>query len=118
MIVGRGEGAKTSGREIALVVDVTPEVIKDPLNRTGVREEGETVLERQSVSQNNTVSIPAPYLCIGDASISNLATITHVAPIRGPIPQMIKSVLQGCLIGEGRERSSGDNGSGGWRHCW
>ena len=32
MIVGRGEGAKTSGLEIALVVDVTPEVIEDPLN--------------------------------------------------------------------------------------
>ena len=50
MIVVGGKGAKTSGLEIALVIDMTPEVIKNPLNGTGVGEERETGLERQSVS--------------------------------------------------------------------
>ena len=49
-IVDGRKGAKASGLKVALVINVTPEVIKNPLNRTGVREERETVLERQSVS--------------------------------------------------------------------
>ena len=44
-IVGRGEGAETSGLKIALVVDVTPAVIEDPLNQTGVRKERKTILK-------------------------------------------------------------------------
>ena len=32
MVVGRRERTETSGLEIALVVDVTPKVIEDPLN--------------------------------------------------------------------------------------
>ena len=50
MVIDGGEGVELSALKVALVIDMTPEVIKDPLNRTGVGGEGEAVLERQSVS--------------------------------------------------------------------
>ena len=50
MVVDGRQGAESSALEITLVINMTPEVIEDPLNRTGVGEEGKAVLERQSVS--------------------------------------------------------------------
>ena len=49
-IVGGGKGIEASGLEVALVIDMTPEAIKDPLNGTRIGKERETILERQSVS--------------------------------------------------------------------
>ena len=49
-VIGNRQGAEAGSLEVTLVVNVTPEVIKNPLNRTRVGEEGKTVLERQSVS--------------------------------------------------------------------
>ena len=50
MIVDSGKRAELSALKVALVVDVASKIIEDPLNRTRVRKERETVLERQSVS--------------------------------------------------------------------
>ena len=49
-IIDGGKGAEPSALKIALIINMTPEVIKDPLNQTGVGEEGKAILERQSVS--------------------------------------------------------------------
>ena len=50
MIIDGGKGAEPSALKVALVVNMASEIIKDPLNHMRVREEGEAVLERQSVS--------------------------------------------------------------------
>ena len=48
--IGSRQGAEASSLEVIIVIDMTPEVIKNPLNGTRVGEERETILERQSVS--------------------------------------------------------------------
>ena len=60
MVVNGGKGAKASGLKIALVIDMTTEVIKDPLNGTRVGEERKTVLERQSVRLEQHRFDPSP----------------------------------------------------------
>ena len=50
MIIDGRKGAELSTLKVALVVNMASEIIKDPLDRTRVREEGEAILERQSVS--------------------------------------------------------------------
>ena len=40
MVVSGGKGAEASGLKIALVIDVTPEIIEDPLNGTGSEKRG------------------------------------------------------------------------------
>ena len=49
-IVGGRQGVESYTLEVTLVINMTPKVIKNPLNRTRVREERKTILERQSVS--------------------------------------------------------------------
>ena len=43
--VDGGERAEPSALKIALVIDMASNIIKDPLNHTGVREQGEPILE-------------------------------------------------------------------------
>ena len=50
VIVDGGEGIEAVLLEVALAINMTPEVIEDPLNGTRVGKERETILERQSVS--------------------------------------------------------------------
>ena len=62
MMVGGGKGAETSGLEIALVINMTPEIIEDPLNGTGVGEEREAVLEKteRELKQHRFDPSPVP----------------------------------------------------------
>ena len=48
--------------EVALVINMTPEVIEDPLNRTRVGEEGETVLKKteRELKQHRFDPSPVP----------------------------------------------------------
>ena len=61
--------------------------------------------------------IPALYLCISDTGVGDLTPITHIAPVRRPVPQVVEPILQGRLRGEGREGGRGNDGSSGRRHC-
>ena len=62
MIVGGRKGVETSTLKIALVIDVTPKEVEYPLNRTGVREERETVLEKteRELKQHRFDPSPVP----------------------------------------------------------
>ena len=50
MIVDSRQGVEASTLEVTLVINVTSKVIKNSLDCTRIREEGKTILERQSVS--------------------------------------------------------------------
>ena len=62
MIVDGGEGAETSSLEIALIINMTPEIVENPLNRMGVREERETILEKteRELRQHRLDPSPVP----------------------------------------------------------
>ena len=50
VVVNGRQGAESSTLEVTLVINMTTKVVEDPLDRMRVGEEGEAVLERQSVS--------------------------------------------------------------------
>ena len=119
MSVDRGEGLEVSVLEVALVIDVTSNIIKNPLRHTRVRKEGETILEKQSVSnKQHHLSIPALYLQIGGLHSLEPNPVVHIPPIGGLISQMVITVLQNGLRKDGRKGSGGDHGSRRRRHCW
>ena len=45
---------------VALVIDVAPDVVEDPLNHTRVGEQRKPILERQSVSSKQHYFDPSP----------------------------------------------------------
>ena len=110
--INRGEGMKPSALKITLVIDVASNIIKDPLDHTRVGEQRKPILERQNVSQNNTVLIPAPYLHINGFQFREPNPIVHIPSIRGMIPQVIITVLQNGLRVNRREGDRGDDGGG------
>ena len=121
MIIDSGEGIEASTLEVALIIYVASKVIEDPLNRTRVREKGEPILERQNMSQNKTILIPASHLGISGSQARNLTPIVHVSPSGGPVPQTIIAAFQDSLGKDGREGDRGDHRGGGRRHnkkCW
>ena len=99
--------------ELALVIDMTSDIIKDPLGHTRVGEDGKTVLEKQGVSnKQHHLSIPAPYRKISGFHVLDSDPIVHVPSIGRAVPQVIITVLKNGLGEDG----GSSNGGGRWRH--
>ena len=108
---------EASALEVTLVINVTSNVVENPLCYMRVGKERKAILERQSVSnKQHCLSIPALYLHIGGLHLRNLNPVVHVASIGRPIPQMVITVLKNGLGEDGREGNSRDHGGGGGRH--
>ena len=103
--------------EFTLVIDVASNVIKYPLCYTRVRKDGETILEKQGVSnKQHRLSIPAPYWKISGLHALDSNSIVHIPSVRRVIPQVIVAVLQNGLREDGGRGSSQNHGGGGRRH--
>ena len=117
MIIGNRKGTESRILEVALIIDMTPKIIKNPLNRTRVGEDRNTILEKtEHEFKTQTVSIPAPYLHISGFQPRETDSIAHVASVGDMISQMVIAVLQNGLRENRGERSRRDDGGGGWRH--
>ena len=104
--------------KFTLVIDVTSNVIEDPLGYTRVGEDGETILEKQSVSnKQHRLSIPAPYRKVSGLHALDSDPIVHIPPVGGLVPQLTVAVLKNGLRKDGGSSSGGDDGSGRRRHC-
>ena len=113
MAIDSRKRVEPSTLEVTLVIDMTPNIVKDPLNHTRVRKQGESILERQSVSSKQHCFDPSP---IPVLKLRNRRPIVHVPSIEGPIPQVIIAILQNSLRKNRGEGNSGDHGDGGRRH--
>ena len=99
--------------ELTLVIDVTSNIIKNPLRHTRVGEDGKAILEKQGVSnKQHHLSIPALYQKISGFHILNSDPIVHVPSIGRVVPQVIITVLKNGLR-EDRSRGSGRDHGGG-----
>ena len=104
--------------EFALVIDVTSNVVEYPLRHTRIGEDGETILEKQGVSnKQHRLSIPAPYRKIGGLGIFNPDSVVHIPSIGRVVPQVVITVLQNGLRENGSRGGSRDHGSSRRRHC-
>ena len=103
--------------EFALVVNVTSNVIKNPLCHTRVGEDGKTILEKQGVSnKQHRLLIPAPYRKISGFHVLDSDPIVHVPSIGRLVPQVIITVLKNGLGENGGSSNGRDYGGGRWRH--
>ena len=103
--------------EVALVINMTSNIVKDPLCYTRIGKERKAILERQSMSnKQHCLLIPALYLQISGLHLRNLDPIVHISPIGRLIPQMIVTVLQNGLREHRRKGNSGDHGGSRGRH--
>ena len=117
MTIDGQQGMEVSILEVALVINMTSNIVENPLCYTRVREERKTILERQSVSnKQHCLSIPAPYLHIGGLHLRELSPIVHVASIGRPIHQVVVTVLKNSLGEDGREGNGRDHRGGRRRH--
>ena len=103
--------------ELALVIDVTSNVIKNSLCHTRIGEDRKAILEKQGVSnKQHRLSIPAPYRKVSGFHALNSDPIVHVPAIGRLVPQVIITILKNGLR---KDRSNGngrDHGGGRRRH--
>ena len=109
---------ETNTLEFTLIVNVTPNVIKNPLRHTGIGEDGKAILERQGVSNKQyRLLIPALYWKISGFHILDSDPIVHVPSIGRVVPQVIVTVLKNGSREDGSRGSGRDHGGGRRRHC-
>ena len=116
--INSGQRLEANMLEFALVINMTSNIIKDPLCHTRVGEDGKTVLEKQGVSNKlHRLSIPAPYRKISGLCLGDLDPIVHIPSIDRTVPQMIITILKNGLREDGRRGSGRDHGGDRGRHC-
>ena len=112
-------GLEVDALELALVINVTSNIIKNPLRHTRVGKDGKTILEKQGVSnKQHRLLIPAPYQKIGGFHIFDSNPIVHIPSIGRVIPQVIIAALKNGLREDGSRGGSRDHGGGRRRHCY